>query len=29
MKAGTRVAWINRVGSYAEQIVLPVRSRPF
>ena len=24
MKAGTRVAWINRVGSYAEQIVLPV-----
>jgi NADPH:quinone reductase len=24
MKAGTRVAWINRLGSYAEQIVLPL-----
>jgi len=24
MKTGTRVAWINRLGSYAEQIVLPV-----
>jgi NADPH:quinone reductase len=24
MKVGTRVAWINRLGSYAEQIVLPV-----